>query len=218
MAKAKEKIKARELRRQGKSIVKIAKEVGVTRGTVSIWCRDIELTEEQKRVFKEQSKTGCLAANEANKKERLERQQKYQQEGQQEIGDISDRDLMLIGAALYWAEGGKTTRTIQFSNSDLQMLLLFMRWTNKCLQISKEKIKVIIHIHEDLDKEEEEKYWCNALGLKREQFYKTQIKKNPLTGHRKKKLYHGTVQLYIFDANLFYKIEGMIKGLQAPMV
>lgn len=44
MAKFKEKIKARELRHRGESIKDIARKLKVSKGSVSRWCRDIELT------------------------------------------------------------------------------------------------------------------------------------------------------------------------------
>lgn len=48
MAKFKEKMLARELRFQGKSIKNIAKIIGVSKSTTSLWCNDIFLSETQK--------------------------------------------------------------------------------------------------------------------------------------------------------------------------
>lgn len=44
--------KALILRRTGKSIKKIAKLLGVSVSIVSVWCREVELTEEQKEKLK----------------------------------------------------------------------------------------------------------------------------------------------------------------------
>ena len=49
MAKSELKIKARKLRTFGKSIKDIALMVGVSQSTVSLWCRDISLTDHQLR-------------------------------------------------------------------------------------------------------------------------------------------------------------------------
>lgn len=46
--KAKEKKKARKLRRKGKSIKEIKEEVGVSKSSVSVQVRDIKLTKTQK--------------------------------------------------------------------------------------------------------------------------------------------------------------------------
>jgi transposase len=48
MAKTKEKQKAVILRKRGKSINEIAHTLGVSKSSVSTWCRDVILTESQK--------------------------------------------------------------------------------------------------------------------------------------------------------------------------
>ena len=44
MAKSAQKLQARTLRRQGKSIGEIAKIVGISKDSASHWCRDVALT------------------------------------------------------------------------------------------------------------------------------------------------------------------------------
>ncbi len=57
MAKSELKIQARALRLQGKRIKEIANELGVSKGSVSIWCDDIVLTPEQKFAIEQNSST-----------------------------------------------------------------------------------------------------------------------------------------------------------------
>ncbi len=75
MAKFEEKILARKLRNRGNSIKKIAKIIGVSKSSVSLWCNDIYLSELQKNKLNKISinavKRGSLIANENRKKERL---------------------------------------------------------------------------------------------------------------------------------------------------
>ena len=47
MAKSKEKLHARQLRKKGLSIKNIAQKLSVSPGSVSIWCSDIVLTKDQ---------------------------------------------------------------------------------------------------------------------------------------------------------------------------
>lgn len=51
MAKVKERNKAIALRKQGQSIKDIARLLGVSKGSVSLWCQDILLTAKQKEVL-----------------------------------------------------------------------------------------------------------------------------------------------------------------------
>lgn len=71
MAKFEERILARKLRHDGKSINGIAKIVGVSKSTVSIWCNDIFLSELQKlssiKINSKKVMKGSVIANE-NKK------------------------------------------------------------------------------------------------------------------------------------------------------
>lgn len=60
MAKFKEKIQARELRRNGESIGGIGRKLGVAKSTVSLWCSDIGLSEEQIRKL---ASRGEISAN-----------------------------------------------------------------------------------------------------------------------------------------------------------
>ena len=196
-----EKVKARTLRQQGWAIPVIAKELNVNQGTISLWCRDILLTQEQLDflIGKSRENKKNLIAAEINKKNRIAIQNKRQEEGRRDIGELSERELFLIGSALYLGEGTKTTRQIAFANSDPQVIKLFIKWLTICLKVSFEKIRILLHLHEDLVEQEERDFWKTEIGFTEEQFYKTQIKKNPITGFKKKKDYHGTAQIPYSD-------------------
>ena len=75
MSKYDERIKARLMRKEGISIIVIAKELSVSKSTVSGWCRDIILTEEQIEKLKAGQKIswtrGQIMGAEANKNKRL---------------------------------------------------------------------------------------------------------------------------------------------------
>ncbi|MFA6184726.1 MAG: hypothetical protein WCT51_03760 [Candidatus Shapirobacteria bacterium] len=105
MAKFKERILARKLRNEGKSIKNISQLVGVSKSTVSLWCNDIFLSELQKDHLNQISinavKRGSLIANENKKRERLERIKLYESIGIKKINKLSKRELFLVGAALY---------------------------------------------------------------------------------------------------------------------
>lgn len=71
--KTKEREKARELRKQGLSVTKIAQEVNATASSVSRWTQDIELTDEQKQVLKDNSAADRLRRAELAKKNKPNR-------------------------------------------------------------------------------------------------------------------------------------------------
>ena len=114
---------------------------------------------------------------------------------------------------LYWAEGSKEEREIvDISNSDPRLIQLALRWLRVVCEVPDEKIRIQMHIHTDLDLEECIQFWSRVTGLPRNQFQKTQIKLSSL-GHRKKRLYFGTIKIRVCDKQLYRRIQGWIQGL-----
>lgn len=106
MAKSKEKLTALGLRRKGQSVKEIAKSLGVSKGTVSVWTRDILLTKQQKKRLHERMVSlghrGRMIGAEMNRKKKIDAIQHAKAEAIQRIGGISIRDLFMLGLGLYW--------------------------------------------------------------------------------------------------------------------
>lgn len=70
------KLQAHQLRRKGVSIRAIASELGVAKSTVSLWCRDISLTSEQRDLLHRrqvaQGHRGRMIGAEVNRKKKEE--------------------------------------------------------------------------------------------------------------------------------------------------
>jgi len=212
MAKYLAKVQARELRKQGVSIPKIARLVKATASSISYWVRDISLTKAQIDQLK--SEKQFLAAT-RNKQEKIERQQRYGQIGQQKIGDPqSTRELFLVGAALYWGEGNKTRGTVAMANSDPTAISLFIKWLHTCFNVPIDKMKISLNTHEDMDSQAAEKYWKKVTGFADCQFYKTQVARNTVAKIKKKQSYCGTATVIVHNANLAYEIRGMLEKLR----
>ncbi len=225
MAKFKERILARKLRNKGKSIKNISQLLGVSKSTVSLWCNDIFLSDLQKDHLNQISikavKSGSLIANENKKRERLERVKLYESIGIKKINKLSKRELFLVGAALYWAEGGKNQRKVVFINSDPKMILLLVRWVIKCLNIPKERLILRVEINE-IHKERlniVEKYWSNLIKIPINQFRKASLKHSQVKKiYKNNSNYFGSLQLTISKGtNLNYEILGYIEGLASAV-
>jgi len=213
--KIKEKEVARELRQKdGLSLKDISEKLNVSKSTVSLWVRDIVLTDEQKAVL----------ANNGNfpeqLKEREKRNQKFRQirieaqnKGRQRV---KNKDWeFLLGCMLYWAEGTKSRNALSLSNSDPDLLLAFKKFLNNSLDISNNDIVLSIncYINNGIDLEEIERYWLNYLGLNKNNIRKTTIvKKHDMsTGRRKNKLKYGVGRLNVYNVLKIQEIYGAIK-------
>src|SRR5579862_6971876 len=113
--KVAEQAKARELRASGMTLLDIANELGVAKSSVSLWVRDVEFTPGPRRRGRKRGPNVLERRKQAEIDELLE-------EGRRRIGELSEREFLVAGAALYAGEGGKTDGAVQFANTDARMM------------------------------------------------------------------------------------------------
>ena len=124
-----EREQARNLRRLGMPIKRIAARLGVSPSSVLYWTEDILLTPEQ-RLKNLRGPTGPQSPDrvqrrvDAIKRGSRARRLAYQREGRERAREEDD-PLHRDGCMLYWAEGAKDRNSVGFSNSDPDMLAYF---------------------------------------------------------------------------------------------
>jgi len=208
--KLKEKIKAIRLRKMGKSYGEILKKVDVSRGTLSVWLRDIKLTSKQKEgLYKTLRRKNAYKGAKAQQEKRIKRTKQIVIEARKEVKDLTKNPLFLAGLMLYWAEGDKSDERekVKFSNSDPSMIMFMMEWFRKICKVPENKFRICLHIHELHCRKDIKEYWSRIAGVPFSQFHKTQIKPTSLK-QRKNKLYNGTCAVTIYDKDLFRRIKG----------
>ncbi|EKD80470.1 MAG: hypothetical protein ACD_40C00082G0002 [uncultured bacterium] len=222
MVKSSERLLAREMRRNGKSIREIAKVLDVSKSSVSLWCRDIILTPEQIKILIENDSDGAIRGRikswELHKTERQERVNKYGNIGSRKVGQISKRDLLLVGVALYWAEGSKTGRRIIFVNSDPGMIFLFIRWMRECFDIQMVDFSCRVQINESHAHRigEIEEYWVSITGVPLSQFTKPNLIHAVSKKHYDSpNSYYGVLAIKVRrSTNMSYLVNGAIDHLR----
>ena len=133
-----ERESARALRKKGKSINQIVKETGSSKASVSVWVRDIVLTESQKNKLSQRGRS--VRSVEKRRINRLfnenARRQVIVDRASRDIDNISLKELKIVGAILYWAEGGKTKRgLVRVANSDPNVIKVMMRFFREVCSI-----------------------------------------------------------------------------------
>jgi hypothetical protein len=221
LAKFKEREAAIELRKQGYSYSEILKKIPVAKSTLSLWLRSVGLAKRQKQRLSEKKRAGQLKGAQTKREQRILLSEKIKNEAAKEVGTINERELWLIGIALYWAEGTKQkesnpSQKVRFSNSDPRMIKLFLKWlTEKCL-VPLEELNLEIYIHETAKIEEAKKYWSHVLNLPLTKFQKVRLKKHKIKTNRKNinKNYYGLLAINVKrSTNLNRKIMGWIEGI-----
>lgn len=221
MAKSQLKIKARELRRQGISVKYIAEDLNVSKSSVSIWVRDIILSIDQLEVLRKSSlqgsERGRLKSALLQKEKRIKQFEEDTSTGIKTIGALTERELLIAGIALYWGEGSKKDRKVQFCNSDPQMIRFLLAWLNRCFGIGRDDLRCIVGINEIHTRREKrvKAYWSKITGIPLEQFTKTSFKK--VTNQKVYENFddhYGTLSIKVMQPARFYgKIIGLIEGL-----
>lgn len=221
MAKYELRIKARNMRQKGESVKDIAKKLAVSKGTVSLWVRDIILSVEQMEKLKQKSikggELGRLKGSLMQKERRLRMIEEEKKSGIIRVGELTNRELLLTGVALYWAEGSKKRRVSSVCNSDPRLINFMIGWLKKCFDIKSEELAVNVGINE-IHKAREgvvKKYWSKIAGIPLSQFRKTSFKKSKVNKvYENYNDHYGTFNVKVLkSAKIYYKIMGLIEGL-----
>ena len=203
------------LRQKGYALNHIAKELGISKSSASIWLRDVALTEKQQKSLRLAPYTNEAIENRRRSRLRNELQKRriIIEQSRDQIPNLNEKDLWLMGVMLYWAKGGKTQRMVRFSNGDPKMIKIMIKFFLIVCDVNPEKLRGYIHIHQTLDHKLAEQYWSKVSGIPIEHFFKTYRKPNKSSLNKKHSLPYGVMDIYIQDVTLFNKISGWASGI-----
>jgi transposase-like protein len=216
--KTKERELARRLRREeGAAIGEIARRVGVSKSSVSIWVRDIELSAAQHEAL--------VQRNPAYNRQlsgwtRLAERRRVERQGFQEDGRRRARlrdPEFVAGCMLYWAEGSKERNQLQFTNSDPAMARFFVDFLKRYFDLRGDQIRITCHLYADhLEKQNGvEQFWLTTLGLPQVSLRKSVV--NVYSKYSKRKrvgnLPFGTCRVVVSNTRVAQTIFGAIQEL-----
>lgn len=198
------KQKALEMRTRQMSYSQIKSELGVSKSTLSEWLHNYPLSKERiNELGPNNAKRIERYRNTMAEKQQLKREIAYKKVSK-DIKTINRRELFLAGLFLYWAEGGKTRNTcVVLTNTNPTMLKFYIRWL-KQLGVSKNKLKVNLHLYSDMNIKKEISFWSKTLNIPESQFRKPYIKKSLFTSITYKNGFgHGTCCI-VYENKLMY--------------
>ena len=211
------------LRGKGKTFRQISRELNIPLGTIHLWTKNVQLTTKQLETIKKSHHNlliaGRIKAAHKQKKETARQHLVDFKIGEDKVGHVfTQKDLLLIGAALYWGEGFKKDSRLGFANSDPQMIKLFLDWLIKIGNIPKTDIRLRVGVNQAYIKEIDviQNEWSVTTGIPRTQFQKPFFQK---TKHKKqyssKIKYLGVLRIRVNkQVHFFHQILGMINALQ----
>lgn len=223
---AKEDVRARAvlMRLDGRSHREIAKVLGVSRSTVSVWLRDVILTDAQRaslmarQVDSGKRRAATIKAQRATERERIQREARGQ------VGDLAQSELFVAGVVAYWAEGAKAKAwrpggQVSFTNSDPTMIRLFLAWL-RLIGVERDRVTFRLHIHESADPLAAAEFWAKEVTSPMSAFRKTVLKRhNPQTSRRNTgESYRGCLIVRVRrSTDLYLQIVGWYQGLIAQL-
>ena len=88
------------------------------------------------------------------------------------IGELSAKELLIAGTALYAGEGAKTDGRVKFANSDPRMIWFFVMWLRRCFVVDERRLRFGLYLHEGLDLRAATAFWSALTDIPRPQFTK----------------------------------------------
>ncbi len=222
--KIRERDEARTLRReQGQSIKEIARAVGVSCSSVSLWVRDIELTSAQLAALAERNPALNGQRNGARTRSRQARARRAA--AQKDVRQAARRDDVLhtAGCMLFWAEGSRHQNTVRFTNSDPEMIALFVRFVRAVFDPPVERQRVWCNLFADHEPRirEVEDFWLRTAGLPRSCLTRSTVNRysNATLRKRTNVLPWGTCRYTVHDTLVVQHLYGAIQeygGFERP--
>jgi hypothetical protein len=214
----KDKEKAFELRRQGKSYKMIGAELGIPLATLSGWFKHEPWSYEIKNKLSSQvsfsnpEKIKLMVKATREKWNRIHKE--WQQEAIDEFPQLKNNILFLAGLMLYWGEGDRSLKNglVRLANSDPGMIKIFYLFLSKNLQISPDKIHAWLLLYPDLIDAVQKNFWSMATGINPYQFKKSIVIRGK---HPTKRLSYGVCTIFVHSRKLKEKI---IKWLELYQV
>jgi hypothetical protein len=215
-AKDEQRAKARELRAQGMDYEEIATALGVAKSSVSLWVRDLPRPARLSYAeCRKRSAEGAQRYWAAERPVREARRAADRAAAAAQIGDLTDREVLIAGAIAYWCEGTKNkphrrSDRVIFTNSDPSLIRLFLRFLDAA-GTPPTDLSFRICIHENADAESAQRFWLEITGARRDQFLTPTLKRhNPKTVRKNTGVdYHGCLRIDVNrSSGLYRKIEG----------
>lgn len=201
--KIEEKLKAIALRRQGFSVNEIVEKVGVAKGSVSVWVRNVVLNQKARTRLLTRITQGQLKAAESKRAKTESEINIYRTRARRmlvrwPLGTTARKFLCVM---IYWCEGAKNpTGHLAFTNSDPALVRLFLRLLRESFPVHEEKFRVCMHLHEYHDELRQKAFWARITDVPAKQFIKSYRK--PHTGKRIRDEYPGCVCVSYHDNKL----------------
>lgn len=212
------RLQAQKLRDGGYSYNMIFLKLGISKSTLSNWFRDRPFNPNREVLNRIQY--GPIKSAEKKHNLKVKEIEDLLKIGVKEIGNLSKRDLWLLGLGIYIGEGTKSYDIIRIANSDPMVIKIAIRWFKEVIGLSNENINIRLHLYPDNNKVICIKFWREITGLPLRNFYRVYVdQRSDKIKTKRKKLPFGTAHINVkangnsaYGVKLFRRISGWMQG------
>ncbi|HCE48669.1 MAG TPA: hypothetical protein DEQ86_00560 [Candidatus Jacksonbacteria bacterium] len=194
--KIEEKLRAISLRKQGYSVNEITSKLGIAKSSISVWVRNVELSQRARERLLKKISAGRLYAAEMKRNHTRLKLDNYRDVAGRAMSEIKiDRTLCkILCSLLYWCEGAKNPLSgVSFINSDPNLISTFLYLLRNGFELDESKFRVCVHLHGYHNIKKQIRYWSKITNISEKKFIKPFMKEN--AGKRIKKNYPGCAAL-----------------------
>jgi hypothetical protein len=187
----------------------------VSRSSVSLWVRDVQLGEAEQARLLERTRLGPLVAGARKAARARAERQRYQERGRHLV---HERDASYAaGCALYWAEGAKRRNNLKLTNSDPELVAYFLAFLRRHFEVPNDRVRLHCNLFADHLEHQRaiEDHWLERLGLTRASLQKSTVNVYSKYSQKKRvnKLPYGTCALVVHSTEIVQTIYGSIQEL-----
>jgi hypothetical protein len=200
-----EQRRACELRAESWTLQDIADELGVAKSSVSRWVRQVDFVPHPRRTARNRAPNRLQRAKQAEIEE-------LAVEGRRRVGQLSEREFLMAGVALYAGEGAKGGGEVSLANTDPQIVVFFCAWLRAFFDIDEDRLHGRLYLHEGLDLVEAERHWSMLTGIPSEQLQKAYRPQSRETRFRSKHA-HGCFTVGYSCTRTHRAVMGLVHAL-----
>lgn len=178
------KSEAIKLRRQGKSLPLINKQLGIPKSTLSSWLKNVELSVDQKNKLETDRKNALVKARSkaviSHNHAKAQRIKISENQGRDLLNKIDYTNINITELALallYLGEGTKAQDETGMGSSDPVILNFFVTCLRTIYKIPEDKIKCELHLRADQDPNRMLEFWSKELSVSKQNFRKPYLDK-----------------------------------------
>lgn len=201
--KLKKREEAIRLRKRGYSINEIYSKLGVSKSSVSLWVKEVSLSQQARSRLERNLTRGQLRSREVLRARGDQRRKYARQVGRKIVSEFKATKSLnqVMCAMIYYCEGTKADHAgVSFTNSNPSLVETFLELLRGSFDLQESKFSVCVHLHSYHDEKKQKRFWSRITGIPQRQFMRSFRKPN--TGKRIRKNYPGCVNIRYYDVQL----------------